>query len=142
MHVESLRRIGGIEVMALADQNGDLARSNAVRMSIPSYYGDWQDLVRNPDIQVIHNCTPNYLHYEINKAVLEAGKPLVAEKPVGMNSHESAELLRLANRNGVPNEVCFVYRMYPVIQQMKAMVEAGARFRIKGRRDSFRINSS
>jgi predicted dehydrogenase len=125
MHVESLRRVGGIEVVALADQNGDLARKNAEKMSIPNYYGDWQDLVKNPDIQVIHNCTPNYLHFEINKAVLEAGKPLVAEKPVGMSSQESVELLRLAEVNEVPNEVCFVYRMYPVIQQMKAMVAAG-----------------
>jgi predicted dehydrogenase len=123
LHVESLRRIGGVEVIALADQNGDLAKKNALKMSIPHYYGDWQDLISNPEIQVIHNCTPNFMHYEINKSALEAGKPLVAEKPVGMNSIESADLLRLANVNSVPNEVCFVYRMYPVIQQMKAMVE-------------------
>jgi len=123
IHIESLRRIGGIEVVALADQNGDLAKKNASKMSIPHYYGDWQDLIRNPKIQVIHNCTPNFLHYEINKSALEAGKPLVAEKPVGMNSKESEDLLRLANISNVPNEVCFVYRMYPAIQQMKAMVE-------------------
>ena len=125
LHVEALRRLGGVEVVALSDQNGDLAKKNAEKMSIPHYYGDWQDLVRSPNVQVIHNCTPNFLHYEINKSVLEAGKPLVAEKPVGMTSQEFADLLQLAIDRQVPNEVCFVYRMYPVIQQMKAMVEAG-----------------
>ncbi len=125
LHVESLRRLHDIEIVGIADQNGDLAKRNAEKLSIPNYYGDWQELVRNPDIQVVHNCTPNYLHYEINKAVIEAGKPLVAEKPLGMSPAESEELLRLANANRVPNEVCFVYRMYPVIQQMKAMVEMG-----------------
>lgn len=125
LHIESLRRVGGIEVLALADQNGDQAKKNAEKLCIPHYYGDWQELVQNPEIRVIHNCTPNFLHYEINKAVLEAGKPLVAEKPVGMTSQESGDLLQLAIANHVPNEVCFVYRMYPVIQQMQAMVAKG-----------------
>ncbi len=125
IHIESLRRLGGIEIVALADQNLDLAKQNAEKLRIPQYFGSWQELVHSSEVQVIHNCTPNNLHFEINKAVLEAGKPLVAEKPVGLTSRESEELLRLANAKGIPNEVCFVYRMYPVIQQMHSMVAAG-----------------
>ena len=111
--------------MALADRNGDLARKSAESMSIPKYYGDWQELISDPEIEVIHNCTPNNLHFEINKFALKAGKPVVSEKPLGTTSRESLELLQTANQLDVPNEVCFTYRMYPVIQQMKAMVEAG-----------------
>jgi predicted dehydrogenase len=125
IHIESLRRVSGIEVVALADQNGDLAKKNAEKLSIPRYFGSWQELVQDPEVQVVHDCTPNFLHYEINKAVLEAGKPLVVEKPVGLTSTESEDLMKLAKSNGVPNEVCFVYRMYPVIQEMRSMVEAG-----------------
>ncbi len=125
VHVESLRRLGNVDVVALADHNHDLAYQNAHAMSIPKSYGDWQELILDPDVEVVHNCTPNNIHFEINKAALQAGKPIVSEKPLAMNSQESAELLQLSTRLGVPNEVCFTYRMYPIVQQMKSMVECG-----------------
>ncbi len=122
LHVEALRRLGGIEVIALADENEALARQKAEALAIPHAYGDWRALINDPDVQVIHNCTPNTLHCAVGRAAIEAGKPIVAEKPLAMNSAESAELLRLANTAHLPNEVCFTYRMYPVIQEMRAMV--------------------
>lgn len=125
LHVESLRRLGWVEVIGLAGENEEHARKSADELSIPKAYGRWQDLVNDPDVQVIHNCTPNNLHFAINQAVLEAGKPLVMEKPVGMTSKESGDLLRLAAQKRSPNLVCYTYRMYPVIQQMKEMVACG-----------------
>jgi predicted dehydrogenase len=125
LHIESLRRLGGIEVVAVADQNGDLAKKTATSMFIPKSYGDWHDLVADPEVNVIHNCTPNNLHFEINKAILNAGKPVVSEKPLGFSSIESSELLRLSTQLGVPNLVCFTYRGYPAVQQMHAMASSG-----------------
>lgn len=125
LHIEAIRRIPGLEVVAIADQNDELAKYDAEKFSIPKAYGDWRKLIEDPEVDVIHNCTPNHLHYEINKASINAGKPIISEKPLALNSDQSAELMQLANKNKVPNEVCFTYRMYPVIQQMKAMVEHG-----------------
>ena len=100
VHVEALRRLGGIEVAALADQNGDMARESANRMSIPKYYGDWQEMISDPEIEVIHNCTPTNFHFEINKAALNAGKPIISEKPLGMNSQESFRTSANCIQNG------------------------------------------
>lgn len=125
IHIEAIRRIPGLEIVAIAGRNDDKAKKYAKKHCIPKSYGRWRDLIKDPDVEVIHNCTPNHLHYEINKSVIEAGKPLIAEKPLALNSRQSAELLELAFEKQVPNMVCFTYRMYPVIQQMKAMVAHG-----------------
>ena len=57
---------------------------------------DYRDLLDDPTIQVVHNCTPNHLHYEINRAFLQAGKHILSEKPLATSSQETAELVRLA----------------------------------------------
>ncbi len=46
---------------------------------------DYQKLLEDEEIEVIHNCTPNFMHFEVNKRVMEAGKKLISEKPLGMN---------------------------------------------------------
>jgi predicted dehydrogenase len=58
-------------------------------------------MLKESEIQVVHNCTPNHLHFVINKAIILAGKHVVSEKPLAMNSEESAELLELAEKHGV-----------------------------------------
>jgi len=107
LHVEALRRLGGVEVLGLADEDEDLARRKAEALWIPRHYGNWRDLVNDPDIQVVHVCTPNYLHFEINQAVIEAGKPIVSEKPLATTSEGSRELLHRIEKAEIPNEVCF-----------------------------------
>jgi predicted dehydrogenase len=124
-HVEALRRIGGVEVVAVA--SSDLARAKALaeRYAIPKAYSGWKAVIADNEIQVVHNCTPNNLHFEINKAAILAGKHIVSEKPLTMNSKESAELVRLAATHGVVNAINFNYRFYPLIQHARAMVGKG-----------------
>ncbi|MBI4428873.1 MAG: Gfo/Idh/MocA family oxidoreductase, partial [Ignavibacteriales bacterium] len=71
------------------------------------------------------NCTPNNLHFAINKAAILAGKHVVSEKPLTVTSKESAELVRLARKNGIVNAVNFNYRFYPLVQQAHQMVRQG-----------------
>ncbi len=71
----------------------------------------------DPEIQVVHNCTPNHLHFPINKEILAAGKHIVSEKPLAMNSAESRELVRLAKEAGVVHAINFNYRYMPLVQQ-------------------------
>ncbi|KPC99027.1 1,5-anhydro-D-fructose reductase [Geobacillus sp. BCO2] len=73
----------------------------------------------DPDVEAVHNCTRNVLHFLINKAALEAGKHLLSEKPLAMDSEQSAELKRLAEQSESLSAVCFNYRHYPLVVEAK-----------------------
>ena len=124
-HVEALRRLGFIEVAALAERDQETADAKAAALSIPRAYGDYRALLADPEIEVVHNCTPNNLHFEVNRAILESGKHCVSEKPLAMNTKESRALVGLARKTGLVNAVDFNYRFYPLVQHAKAMCEAG-----------------
>lgn len=124
-HVEAARRLGNIEIVAVAEANEDLAKAKAAAMSIPRAYGDYRKMLADPEIKVVHNCTPNHLHFAINKDILAAGKHVISEKPLAMNTRESSELVRLAKESGLINAVNFNYRFYPLVQHARAMAAAG-----------------
>jgi predicted dehydrogenase len=125
IHTEALRRLGYVEVVALAEAEEELARAKADQLGIPRAYGDYRKLIEDPEVQVVHNCTPNKLHFEVSKAIMDAGKHVVSEKPLAMDSRESRELVALAARSGVVNAIDFNYRNYPLVRHMRAMVEKG-----------------
>jgi Predicted dehydrogenases and related proteins len=124
-HVEALRRLGYVDVVAIAGSSPEQARKKAEELNIPEYYGSYKDMLADDDIQVVHNCTPNYLHYQVNRDVILAGKHVVSEKPLAMNRSESADLVALARKHRVVHAVTFNYRHFPMVQQMKAMMNAG-----------------
>ncbi len=124
-HVEAVRRLGYVEVKALAEADEKLAQQKAEQLNIRNAYGDFRKILQDPEIEVVHNCTPNFLHFEINKAIMEAGKNIISEKPLAMDSRESAELVKIAYKAGVVNGINFNYRHYPLVQQAKAMIKNG-----------------
>jgi predicted dehydrogenase len=125
LHAEALRRLGYVEVVAIAGKNQEATQLKAEELSIPLAYGDYRELINNPDIEVVHILTPNSLHYPIAKACLDAGKHIICEKPLAMNTEESAELVEMARETGVVNCVCHNLRYYPMAKQARAMVKAG-----------------
>jgi predicted dehydrogenase len=102
-----------------------LAEAKAKQLNIPRAYGDYRDLLADEDIEVVHNCTPNYMHYEISKLAIESGKHIVSEKPLAMTSEESSKLVELVQEEGVINAIDFNYRFYPLVQQMRGMISQG-----------------
>jgi predicted dehydrogenase len=82
-------------------------------------------MLQDSEIQVVHNCTPNHLHYAINKEIILAGKHVISEKPLAMNSEESAELLELAEKHGVVHGVNFNYRQHASVQNLQAKIANG-----------------
>lgn len=123
-HIEALRR-NGITVLGLAENTREKAQQKAAEMGIPRIYGSLDEMLKDEDIQVVHLATPNYLHYPHAKAALLAGKHVVCEKPLAMNTRESAELVQLAKESGKVNAVNFNIRMYPLVQQARSMVQSG-----------------
>ena len=74
VHLEMLRRLGGVEVVAVADPNGDLARRTAERFGIPRVYADAAALIADREVEVVHDCAPNNVHFEINAGPSGRGK--------------------------------------------------------------------
>lgn len=122
-HIEAIRRLGFVEVVGLAETSQEAAEIKAAGLGIPKAYGDYREMLRNSDIQVIHNCTPNHLHFEINKEIILAGKHVLSEKPLAMSSKESAELLALAKKQNVVHGVNFNYRQFPSVKNLASMVK-------------------
>lgn len=124
-HIEALRRVGDIEVVALCDSDMAQAQHKARQLNVAHAYGQVEALLAHPGLQVVHNCTPNHLHAEINRQVLRAGLHLFSEKPLCMLPEEARELVSLAESAGVVHGVSFVYRQFAMVQQAASMVREG-----------------
>jgi predicted dehydrogenase len=124
-HIEALRRLGHVDVVALAECSADLAKSKAQTLGIAKSYGDYGELLKDDRIESVHVCSPNYLHYEMAKAALEAGKHVVCEKPLAISVAEAEELVELADKTGLVNAVNFNIRYYPLMRQVRMMVQKG-----------------
>ena len=98
VHIDALRRLGFVEVVAVAEANEELAQKKAADFFIPRAYGNYLDLINDPDVQVIHNCTPNNLHLEINTAIIQAGKHIFSERPLALNGFEPGKSLELLEK--------------------------------------------
>ncbi len=123
-HMEGIRRLG-FDVAAIAEETQELADKAAEHLLVAKAYGDWKDLIADPEIDVVHIASPNFLHFKHAKAALEAGKHVVCEKPLAMNSAESGELVRLAAEKNLVNAVNFNIRFYPLVHEAKAKIESG-----------------
>ena len=125
-HIDAIRRIGFLDLVAVADQNYELAKKKAELYSIPTCYRTAEELIADPEIEVVHNCTPNHLHLELNEKIIRAGKHVFSEKPLGKSSAESQKMLDLLKDH--PKTVAgvnFCYRMNALIQDAKNRIAAG-----------------
>jgi predicted dehydrogenase len=125
VHLDALRRLEGVEVAAIADPNLSVARNLAEGFAVPTIASDYREILRDPAIDAVHICTPNALHFPMAKEALEAGKHVACEKPLATTAEEAQELVTLAQQAGVRNCVCHNLRYYPLVQQLRRMIEAG-----------------
>ena len=125
VHLEAVRRLGQVEVAAIAGRNADAARRLGAGFSTPTITGDYREILRDPAIDAVHICTPNAQHFLMAKEALEAGKHVICEKPLATSMEEGEELVLLAKRQGLRNCVCHNLRYYPLVQQMRGMREDG-----------------
>jgi len=125
VHLDALRRLESVEVVAIAGRNLEVARKLGAGFGIPTVTADYREILRDPAVDAVHILTPNALHYSMTKAALEAGKHVACEKPVTTTVEEARELVELAAKKGLRNCVCHNLRYYPLVQQLRRMVEAG-----------------
>ena len=123
-HTESLRRLG-IQVTGLCGIDPDESRNAARRWNLGAAYSAYEDALADPSVDVIHLCTPNYLHYPMALAALRAGKHVLCEKPLAKNSAEAAELVKLEKETGRVGAVNYNLRFYPLNQEARARIAGG-----------------
>lgn len=125
-HLDSILRLGNVEVVAISDVNHAVAKQKAEHFGIEKVYADYNDLINDPEIEVIHNCTPNHLHLDINEKIIRAGKHVFSEKPLGRDSGESGQMMTtLRQHPEIVAGVNFNYRMTPLVQDMKHQIKDG-----------------
>ena len=125
-HIDAVRRLGFVDVVAIAGSSSASAAKKAKLFGVDGSYGRYQELIADPDITVIHNTTPSYLHFPISMAVIEAGKHIISDKPLAISAREGARLRDAANAAGVVNAVTFNYRGNPLVQQARLMTAGDA----------------
>ncbi len=125
VHVESIRKSGKGDVIAIAGASDEEAKERAAELGIERASGNYMDLIKDPDVDIVHNCTPNNLHFPINRASLAENKHVISEKPVAADSREARLLLGAAERSSAVNAVMFNYRHHPTIEKLRATVQGG-----------------
>jgi predicted dehydrogenase len=124
-HIDAVRRLGDVEVVAIAGKSIESTRQKAALSKVDRAYGSYEELIADPDISVVHNTTPNHLHLAVSMAAFKARKHVISDKPLAINSTEGRQLRDAALAAGVAHVVTFNYRGNPLIQQARTMVSSG-----------------
>ncbi len=125
VHAENVRRLGYVEVAAIVGSRPETAKKFAESIDVPFATSDLGEVLKNPEIQAVHICTPNVQHFPMALAAVNAGKAVLCEKPMTMNVDEAKKLVAAAAEKGTVNAVQHNLRYYPVVQQIRQMIAAG-----------------
>jgi predicted dehydrogenase len=125
VHVDALRRLG-IEVTGVVGSSPERAAAKAKAENLPEPYPSFEAMLDDPRVDVVHLATPNHVHHEQVRAVLDAGKHVVCEKPLAMTSTQTAELLALATQSGLVHAVNYNQRFYPQNLHARAVIADGS----------------
>lgn len=123
-HIEALRRLG-IEVAGLLGSSPQRTRQQSQALGIARAYASLDELTADASVDAVHVCTPNNLHRDESEAALKARKHVVCEKPLAMNSRETAQLAELARTQKRGAAVAHNLRYYPMNQEARALVHRG-----------------
>ncbi len=119
VHVEALRR-AGVLVAGILGSSAEKSDAAAGRLGLPRGYASFDEILNDSDIDSVHITTPNRFHFEQAKAALAAGKHVMCEKPLAMNSTESAKLVELADearKRNLAAGVNYNIRYYPICRE-------------------------
>lgn len=125
-HVDAIRRTGAARSISLAEVSKAAAEEAGRALGLEGVSHDYRRLLADEAIEVVHNCLPNALHAEVSAAALVAGKHVISEKPLAVTGSDAEELARLAEKAGVTHAVCFNYRFFALVREMRARIAAGS----------------
>ncbi|XP_075773730.1 trans-1,2-dihydrobenzene-1,2-diol dehydrogenase [Pelodiscus sinensis] len=129
----ALRTLPATEHQAVAIAARDLTRAQeyAEKHGIPRAYGSYEELAQDPDVDVVYVGVIHPQHLPVGRLFLEAGKPVLLEKPLGMNAAEVRELAQVAQSRGVFLMEAFWTRFFPLSEQLRELLAQGALGEVK-----------
>jgi predicted dehydrogenase len=139
---EDVQAMDDAQVVAVASRNEASAKTFADRFGIPHAYGDWAGLFADPEVDVVYVATPHSAHRVVAGAALEAGKPVLCEKPFTLNTREAEELVELAlERDLFLMEGMWTY-CSPVVRRLVELVRDGAIGELRSVQADFGLSGS
>jgi predicted dehydrogenase len=126
VHIEALRRLG-IDVKGILGSSPEKSRQAAQRLGLAVAYGSYQEILGDGEVDTVHITSPNVTHLEMASQALLAGKHVVCEKPLALDTGETGKLLELAR--GRPNLISAVnynVRFYPLVLHARELVRSSA----------------
>ena len=139
---QPLSRLGGAAIAAIASRDKARAAEAAARLGIPRAYGSYAELLADPEIDAVYNPLPNHLHAEWSIAALEAGKHVLCEKPLAMDSGEARAMAAKAREKGLVLMEAFMYRFHPQWRRAWEIVASGELGRLKAIQAWFTYDNS
>jgi predicted dehydrogenase len=124
VHIEGLQR-AGVTVRGVLGSNVTKSGETAKRFGIDRAYDSFEELLLDESVDVVHLTSPNRYHYQQAAASLRAGKHVLCEKPLAMNSLESGDLVQLAKKTGLHAGVNYNVRFYPICVEAREIIESG-----------------
>jgi predicted dehydrogenase len=123
--VPSMQKGQWSEIRAIASRDLSKAEGVAQRLGIPKAYGSYEELLRDPEIEVIYNPLPNHLHVPWSIRAAQAGKHVLCEKPLSLNVAEARELLAVQQETKVKIGEAFMVRTHPQWLRVRELVKSG-----------------
>jgi predicted dehydrogenase len=120
-----LKDVQEVNIYGIASRNKDKAGKVAQKLGISKAYDDYQQLIDDPAIDFVFIPLPNHLHLEWIKKAADAGKHILCEKPIAMNTAQAKEAVAYAEEKGVKLMEAFMYRFHPQWMRAKELVQIG-----------------
>ena len=113
-------------VEGIASRSEVKAKEAADKLGISKYYGSYEELLADEEIDAIYNPLPNHLHVPLTLKALEAGKHVLCEKPIAMDAKEAQELLQATKKYpDLKVMEAFMYRFHPQWELVKTWIKNG-----------------
>lgn len=130
------------EVVAIASRTQESADKAAQELGIKRAYASYEDLLADPDIDAIYNPVPNHLHVPWSIKAIEAGKHVLCEKPLGLNTADVAKLIKVAQAHPHLQVMeAFMYRFHPQWQTAKNLVRESSIGQVRSIHSHFAYNN-
>ncbi len=123
--IPAMRNGASSQVVAIASRNLEKARKAAHSLGIPKAYGTYEELLADPEVEVIYNPLPNHLHVPWSIRAAEAGKHVLVEKPVSLSVAECRTLMEARDRTGVKIGEAFMVRTHPQWIRSRELLRSG-----------------
>jgi predicted dehydrogenase len=123
--IPAMQQVVLSQILGIASRNRAKAEEAAHSLGIPKAYGSYEEMLADPEIEAVYNPLPNHLHVPWSIRAAEAGKHVLCEKPVGMNSAEALKLIDVRDRTGVTMGEGFMVQTHPQWVRAMELVRSG-----------------